>query len=273
MDLTPKELYSSGKPIVIKGLLPSQKQVNAAMEYLCENGLIRINTTTDFMQCFEDFVVVGDSVSCGYTNTQDGSTIIDSATAKERGINWPSFLSKDISRNFNNLAIGGTTAADWRGSHVATASDVDADCYIVMLGINDMVHSRAVGTSGDISENVADNNSTFYGDLDYVVRTLLSYNPNAKVFLLTIPLEIANKTSYNEAIRYIGTHTENVHLIDLDTKYKDDFATGGFMRNNQLGVHLTTLGYRKLATMIRDSINEYMESNFNQFYFIPYVSD
>lgn len=273
MDLTPKELFVGGKPIAIKGLLPSQKQVNQAMQYLYEQGIIKTKSGVDFIQCFENFVVVGDSVSCGFTATLDQSIIIDSATAKERKMNWVEFVSKDIGRDFTNLAIGGTTVKDWRNSHVTSAKDIDTDCYIVFLGINDDINQLTVGTNADITSDYTTNPDTFYGNLDFVVRTLLSYNPKAKLFLLTNPMQSTTKAPYNEAVRYVGTHTDNVYLIDLETIYASDFAVGGFMYNNKVAVHSTTLGYRKLANMIRESINDFMEEHYNYFDGIPYVSD
>lgn len=269
-DLTTKEFYVGGKPIAIKGLLPSQAQVNTALTYLVEQGIIKTGRGTDYIQTFEDIVVVGDSTSCGFTEMPGRG--VASAEAKERGANWPTYMGLDIGRTITNLAVGGSSTRDWRNTHINAADGVSADCYIVLIGINDAVQNLDIGTSADIAEDYTNNADTFYGNLDFLVHKLLSFNPGAKLFICTNGHPFANRDSTNEVIRYIGNRTPGVYLVDLATRYTAEFADG-FMANTQQGVHFSTLGYRRLATMIRDSINDYMEHNPGAFVGVPYVSD
>ncbi len=270
MDLTPKEFYVGSKPITVKGLLPSQAQVNAAMDLLVARGTIKRGRGTDYIQVFERIVVVGDSTSCGYTETGDRTVV--STEAKERKANWPTYMGLDIGREITNLAVGGSTVRDWRNTHIATAEGVSADCYIVLMGINDAVQDLDIGTSADIAEDYTANADTFYGNLDFLVRKLLSYNPGAKLFICTNGHSFTNQAATNEVIRYIGNRTPGVYLIDLATLHAIEFSDG-FMAATQQGVHFSTLGYRRLATMIRDAINDYMERNPGAFVGVPYVAD
>lgn len=270
MDLTPKNLYVGSKPIAVKGLLPSQTQVKVAMEYLVAQGIIKTGRGTDYIQCFEEIVVVGDSTSCGFTEMPGRG--VASAEAKERGANWPTYMGLDIGRDITNLAVGGSTVRDWRNTHITTAEGVSADCYIVLMGINDALQNLPIGTSADISADYTTNADTFYGNLDFLVRKLLSFNPGAKLFICTNGHSFTNQAATNEVIRYIGNRTPGVYLIDLATIYAAEFIDG-FMAATQQGVHFSTLGYRRLATMIRDSINDYMERNPGAFVGVPYISD
>ena len=221
--------------------------------------------STRMMGVFTSFTVIGDSLACGYTSR--GGTTYNSATAKAAGNNWPTYLQLELGRPFTNVAVGGSTARDWRNTHVSTA-DVDTNCYLIGLGVNDCRQSLAVGTSADIKQSRTDNADTFYGNYDYVIREVMSYNPTAHVFVFTIPATETNGAVYNEAIRYVANLYSRVHLIDIATLYADEYG-GAFLSGSWDG-HSTPMGYMYMAAMLKNAINDYMLDNYTMFFSTPY---
>ena len=215
---------------------------------------------------FKKFTAVGDSLTCGYTSK--GGTTHNSEEAKTAGNNWPTYLCTELGRELTNVAIGGTTARDWRNTHVNTAN-VDTDCYFVGLGVNDARQNLVVGTSADIASDKASNADSFYGNLDYVVRQLLEYQPNAHIFMFTMLFTESNAETYNAAIRHIAGLYDNVHLIDTYQYYEDNPSAKNFIASTWDG-HSTPTGYMYMAGVIKVLIAEYMVSNSSKFFSVPY---
>lgn len=202
---------------------------------------------------FEKITVIGDSLACGFTST--GGTTHNSTAAKAAGRNWPTYLGLELGRTVTNVAVGGTSAHDWRTTHISTAN-VPTDCYLIGLGVNDVRQSLTIGSASDIATDKADNEDTFYGNYDYVLRSCLEYNPTTQVFAFTIPATEANADAYNAAIRAVAALYDRVHLIDLATIYPTEYVSG--VLASQWNGHSTPLGYMVMASMIRRAIAGYM---------------
>ena len=214
---------------------------------------------------FEKITVIGDSLACGFTST--GGTTHNSATAKAAGRNWPTYLGLELGRTVTNVAVGGTSAHDWRTTHIGTAN-VPTDCYLIGLGVNDVRQSLAIGNVSDIAIDKADNEDTFYGNYDYILRSCLEYNPNCQIFAFTIPDTEANAAQYNAAIRAIAALYTRVNLIDLANLYPTEYVTG--VLATQWNGHSTPLGYMIMASMIRRAIAGYMCDNAELFTSSPW---
>lgn len=236
-----------------------------------KDGKIVLGDIPNFIQIFHNIVGIGDSLMCGYAATSD--ITIGSPVAREKGANWLAYMGLDIGRTPTNLAVGNTTTHDWRyatnNADISVAEDVTADCYIVALGVNDSRQSKAIGTSADIAQDKSNNADSYYGNLDYIVRTLHGYNTNAHIFVFTIPGSETLKDSINTAIRHIAGLYAYVHCIDLDAEHADDY-TAGFISNNFYGGHYNAITYRLMASYIKQSISEYMYKNYSLFKNVPY---
>ena len=229
-----------------------------------------VNESKNLLQIFDKITSIGDSLMCGYTAATNPVT--NSEIAKERGANWVSYVGLDIGRTITNLAVGGTSWKDWRNStanaDISTAN-IDTNCYLVGLGVNDSKQGLTIGTSADIATDKADNADSVYGNMDFVIRTLHGYNPNAHVLLFTIPSEETNKDQINEAIKYMATLYTYVGCIDLDSLYSADVRFGIISKTLVSG-HYNPLGYRVIANYIASAINSYMITNYTTFAKVPY---
>lgn len=242
----------------------------------------------NFFQVFRNFTVIGDSLSCGYTGKDDLK--VRSIPSKDQETNWPTYIARRTGTELKHLGIGGTTAKSWRETFMELAHVV-TDCYIIGIGVNDKRFNLPVGSvsdivnPGDVSEKgdvkgcYAGNADTFYGNYDFMVRRLLTWNPSCHIFVLTIPgieeAHIENAETgdgvteeYNDAIRYIaGQYSSNVHLIDL---YQKKEYTEGLIAECSTCGHFTPLAYNYMSTIIEDEICEVMEKNVDKFIVAPY---
>lgn len=228
---------------------------------------------THMLQIFKTCAVIGDSLSCGFTNYQDLS--IKSEQGKELGQNWPSYLEERTGIRFNNLSIGGASAHEWRYQHIFSASEA-ADCFMVALGANDHRKNLEIGTASDIADNYEYNNDTFYGNMDFIVRSLHRFQETAPIFIFTMP-DLENQVSgqhtdcnaYNKVIRYIAGTYDYVHLIDLYTEYgyayESEVLTACFGND-----HFTPLGYNYASDVIETALNQYIKEHYILFLTAPY---
>ena len=225
----------------------------------------------NLLQIFDKITGLGDSLMAGYTAATN--PITDSEIAKTRKANWPSYLGADISREITNLAIGDSSWKNWRygtGNTDLSSADIDTNCYLVGLGVNDSVQGNTVGTSADIATDKANNADSVYGNADIVIRTLHGYNANAHIFVFTSPASKTNSDAINDAIRYIASLYDYVHCIDLDAEYRNDFRYGAVSIFLSDTTHYNPLGYRIIANYIAAAINSFMLSNYTLFAKVPY---
>lgn len=222
---------------------------------------------------FDNIVVIGDSLACGYTNPSGGS-LVSSVNAKTRKANWVSYISNDINKEITNLGVGNTTLEDWRyGTNNAniTSANITSDCYIVGLGVNDVRYSKTVGTIADIKSDYTQNANSVYGNMHYIISCLKSYNQNAKIFVFTNPGYDVGKERYNQAIIDVcNKFDKNVYLIDLDDLYKVDFNDNRFIQRLWHNGHFSPIAYRYFAYQIEKAISDYIINNPLPFNYIPY---
>lgn len=248
--------------------------------YNCKIGVEIIDITEEtaqpeigknLLQVFDKITGIGDSLMAGYTSSTDPAT--DSATARARGANWLSYLGSDIGRTVTNLAVGSSSWKDWRngtGNTDITDANIDTNCYLVGLGVNDSIQENTVGTSSDIAEDKSQNADSVYGNADFVIRTLHGYNANAHIFVFTSPASKTNSDDINDAIRYIANLYNYVHCIDIDALYRNGFRYGVIKQLLSDGTHYEPLGYRIIANYITSAIDSFMLSNYSLFLKVPY---
>ena len=228
----------------------------------------------ELMQIFPKFTTIGDSLMAGYTNVED--VFVGSAAARGTKNNWVGYIEKRIGQSFTNLAMGSSTTHHWRyadgpaAGYIADINDanIPTDCYIIALGVNDKSVSMSVGTSADIATDYNNNADTYYGNYDYIVRKLLSFNPYAHLMCITNPASGAE--NYNAAIRYIcGLYPSQVHCIDLALNYMPDF-TSGIIEDNHYNGHYNPLAYNIISTIIQKAISDFIYNNNSLFKKVPY---
>ena len=225
------------------------------------------------VQIFPKLTGIGDSLMAGYTH--QGSVIVNSATARAAGNNWITYLAKRNGLDVHNLAIGSSTAHNWRYAdgpsqdNLAdiTTADIPTDCYFSGIGVNDLRQSLSVGASADIVSNPENNADSFYGNYDYIIRKCLYYNPKANIFVFTIPDSESGNSSYNNAIRYISQLYSQVHCIDLTST---DAFTTGIIASCFANGHYDPLAYNLISSIIEKAVNEYIKTNYNLFKVAPY---
>ena len=220
----------------------------------------------NMIQCFENFGVIGDSISAGFTNI--GGVNINSQTAVERGANWVKYMSLDISRDLKNYAIGGSTTSDWRNTNKASIEK--KQCYILYLGGNDMSQNYPLGEKTDIKSDYISNLLTYYGNYDYIVRFIHNLAPKAHIFCISNTKYDHEKFStYNRACEYVASLYEYCSYIDING-YVNEFTD--FFNANFNG-HFSPIGYNQYGKCIQNSLNEYMYKNPASFLGFPYITD
>ena len=183
--------------------------------------------------------VIGDSLSTG---VEDG----DTATTEDRNQSWVTWLERATGNPHVHLGYGGATTSGWLRDKLEDALKAEnlCDAYILALGFNDCRNwggnGRAVPlrlnqnglldiTGSDTWVNAAGETlvySTYYFNVEKILRKLHEAAPEAPIFVLTNPDytgdAIANPTAYNQALREIVEvygEQYNAHLIDLYSLY------------------------------------------------------
>lgn len=223
----------------------------------------------DFMQIFPKYTTIGDSLMGGFMNRNGVS--VNTVTARDAGNNWVNYIALRTGRTFTNLAVGGSTAKQWRES-LLTSANIDTDCYIIGIGVNDHRDRLTIGDSSDIKTDYTENSDTFYGNYDYMLRQLMAWKPNAHIFCFTIP-EIEGGTSgnYNTAIKNIcALYTSKVHCIDLATDWSD-YYDNPVITDNYSGRHFNPVAYNYMSSIIEKAINLFIMNNDELFATAPYA--
>lgn len=257
------------------GQVLSHTHLNNIEDSIIADEKISLTIYDYVMSVFENIVCIGDSLTAGFTNKC--GTTYGSNTARPTKRNWPSYLGDRLGRVITNLGYGSTTTRSWRygddglGANITLATELkNTDCYIVSLGFNDMGKNIPVGTVADIMpEGHANNSDTFYGNYDFIVKSLLEVNSKCHIFLLTPPSPKPVENGYSNAIRELSKmYGSNVHLIDLSKNYNEFFNKG--IINDTFNGHAFPLTYNIISLIIQKAISSYMMNNYSKFYGTPW---
>jgi lysophospholipase L1-like esterase len=236
------------------------------------------------IQMFTKGLCIGDSITEGVFNYSDGQTVI-------KKYSYPSVLKRITGIDVVNAGVGGLTAKTWyeasidsntqygrwvnnewvwhaspetaEGDVVSEALDYSGyDFAVIHLGIND-IYLMGEAT---LDETI----STFEANIYNIINKLKAENTGIKVFLATIIPSYAyhGNTDYaaiNEKIREIANATENVFLIDLNAY---SACLGGTPYHN---IHLTALGYNKMASEIKSLICYTIKANLEKFKEVQFI--
>ena len=236
------------------------------------------------IQVFTRGLCIGDSITEGVVNYDGGQTSI-------KKYSYPSVLKRITGIDIVNAGISGSTSQTWyeasmdsephwgrwvndewvwnenpevgESDKVSTELDYSGyDFAVIHLGINDYF------TMGEatITETV----SAFETNIRNIINKVKTANTGIKVFLCTIIPSYAvpgnaDFAAINEKIREIANATEDVFLVDLNV-YSACVEGSPYSH-----MHLTALGYHKMATEIKSLISYTIKENLEKFKWVQFI--
>jgi lysophospholipase L1-like esterase len=237
------------------------------------------------IQVFTRGLCIGDSITEGVFNHNEGQITI-------KKYSYPSVLKRITGIDIVNAGISGSTSKTWyeasldsntqwgrwvnnewvwhvspetaEGDIVSTALDYSGyDFAFIHLGINDIY---LMGAEATLDETV----STFETNIRNIINKLKAENMGIKVFLATIIPSYAypgntDFAAINEKIKEIANAIEDVFLIDLNA-YSECSDSTPYSH-----IHLTALGYHKMATEIKSLISYTIKQNLDKFKEVQFI--
>lgn len=236
------------------------------------------------LSAFNKLGIIGDSMSVGAHRGSDGITSYGRDTKSSWGqyisdkynveTQWFGFSSATtetfISRNTTVTDESGRTDKIGLTNVLDEANKCDA--YIIGLGYNDS-GSVSLGTLADVAENADNNANSYYGNMDKIIRKIMTAYPNAHLFILTNPrMNRDTASDYNNAIKDIVSNitpevndATKLHLIDLYEEYSEVYASWD---SYMWYAHYTRNIYYRMGELIGTSISNYMREYPNTFRFV-----
>lgn len=145
------------------------------------------------------------------------------------------------------------------------------DVVTIFGGVNDFLFGSPLGTMSDASDKI----TTFYGALKYIIITLATNNPDAKLMLIT-PMKTSKYTKtfdengnlirnsvgsteldYVNAIKDVGNYY-SIPVLDMYSKSNFNPYLPNQLGDNRFtadGLHPTAFGYERIAQQIAKAIN------------------
>lgn len=236
------------------------------------------------IQVFTRGLCIGDSITEGVINHSGGQASI-------KKYSYPSVLKRITGIDIVNAGISGSTSQTWYeasmdsephwgrwvndqwvwdidpevGESDVVSTELDYSGYdfaVIHLGINDIFNM------GDAT--IAETVSAFETNIYNIINKVQTANTGIKVFLCTIipSYAVPGNTDYaaiNEKIREIANATDDVFLIDLNAYSACvDGSPYSYM-------HLTAIGYNKMATEIKSLISYTIKNDLEKFKEVQFI--
>lgn len=249
--------------------------------YANENEKPLDNLVTDggFCSIFRTIGCIGDSLSSGEFETLDEDGIVGYHDFYD--YSWGQYMARTTGSKVFNFSMGGLTAKLFHESFAdrcgAYKHENMCQCYIIALGVNDISQNFAVGDIDNISvtQRQKPDDSSFIAYYASIVRTLISRQPDAKFFFMTIPYSpqkdeerIKREDEFSEAIRKLAEKTKNAYVLDF-RKYAPPYDEK-FYENFFLG-HMTPTGYVLTAKMVMSYIDYIIRNNPKDFSQVGFI--
>ena len=222
----------------------------------CEKPLDSIPADGGFAGIFRTIGCIGDSLSSGEFESLD--------EAGNRGYHdmfeysWGQYLGRLIGAKVYNFSRGGMTAKEYMESFAESKDFWNPDklcqCYILALGVNDLFGRKMpLGTTADIcpQDYTKNNTETFAGYYAQIIGRLLTMQPKARFFLMTM---LHNGDEAHDAVAHAALLHDIAALYDF--AYVMDMASYApvqddeYRRNFYLGGHLNAAGYLLTSRMV-----------------------
>ena len=225
------------------------------------NPISNISPNPGFCSIFHYWGFIGDSLCSGefeYTRPDDKTGYWDCYE-----YSWGMRMCARMGVEGEVFSKGGETAKGWiehfwdsnKNKLGVCAKDNPKQAYIIALGVNDSNPKNTANyPCGSIPEdinfeNYNKNAQSFAGCYAGIIQRIQKMQPEAKIFLVTIPDKSETRVPYNEVIRKMAEVFENVWILDIQ-KYNGDFYNSPEFRKlykpNGHG-HLTAAGYEYTA--------------------------
>ena len=244
-----------------------------------EKPLERMPADGGFTGIFRTICCIGDSMSSGEFESIDDNSNKEYHDMFE--YSWVQYLGRLVGAKVLNFSRGGMTAIEYCKTFADANNFWDTDklcqCYIIALGINDLVGLKMpVGSIEDINyeDYTKNNEETFAGWYAQIIQRMQALQPKARFFLVTMIRE--DSEEHNKIVQ---AHAQLLHDIAerFDNTYVIDFAQYGpvidaeFRRNFYLGGHLIPAGYLLVSRMVASYIDYIIRNNPEGFYEVPFI--
>lgn len=251
-----------------------------------EKPLDNILSDGGFCAIFRTIACIGDSLASGEFQVTTPLSPYGVVYYDHMEYSWGQFIARMTGSTVYNFSRGGMTAHEYLDSF-AENNDMwslakRAQCYIVALGVNDIINQHIpFGSVDDI--DLADwhnnNNSTFAGRYAQIIQRYREIAPNSPFFLVSMPRrddphwnkdwnELARK--HSELLCQMADLFDNTYVIDLyryapiyDKEFFDNFFLEG---------HMSPTGYLLSAKMIASYIDYIIRNNPNNFKYIGFIN-
>lgn len=244
-----------------------------------ENPLDNIPADGGFAGIFRTVGCVGDSLSSGEFESLNEEG--------QRGYHdmfeysWGQYLGRLIGAKVYNFSRGGMTAKEYMESFAEANDfwnpDKRCQCYILALGVNDLFGRKMpLGSVDDIctADWTKNNTETFAGWYAQIIGRLLTIQPKARFFLMTML-----HSGDPEHDRVVDEHAALLHEIAkvFDFTYVMDMAKyapvqdAQYRRNFYLGGHLNAAGYLLTSRMVAAYMDYIIRNNPEDFAQVGFI--
>ena len=240
-----------------------------------EKPLDRIVFDGGYTRIFRTIGCIGDSLSSGEHESRD----VDGKAGYHDfyDYSWGQYMARNAGIKVYNFSKGGMTAKGFVqnfGEKCGVWTDEKkCQAYILALGVNDMYTKEVeLGEISDINvENPENNKPTFAGYYAKIIQKIKTIQPDAKIFLVTLPNGIDNLDGDNHArlleeMAELFTNTYVINLRKYSPKYDSDFKKKFFV-----GGHMNAAGYILTAQMITSYIDYIIRHNFEDFSQVGFI--
>ena len=223
-----------------------------------ENPLDNIPADGGFAGIFRTIGCIGDSLSSGEFESRDEQGNPGWHDMFE--YSWGQYLARLIGSKVYNFSRGGMTAKEYMDSFAEANDFWNPDklcqCYIIALGVNDLFGRKMpLGSTDDIciEDYTKNNTETFAGYYAQIIGRLLTMQPKARFFLMTM---LHNGDAAHDDV--VDAHAKLLYEIAelFDFAYVMDMAKHApvqdaeYRRNFYLGGHLNAAGYLLTSRMV-----------------------
>ena len=236
-----------------------------------EKPLDRIVNNGGFCGIFRTIGCVGDSMSSGEFETLSDEGISGWHDFYE--YSWGQYMARNTGTKVYNFSKGGMTAKWFMESFARECGAWSTPCqaYIIALGANDINYALNNNISlGGTEEINTPSNETFAGAYTNIILNLKRRQPDAKFFLVTLPVTTNPKEEIQqqydrqaEIIYEIAEKYKNCYVIDL-RKYAPAFDKE-FEKKFHLRGHLNPMGYKLISLMIESYMDYIIRHNMEDF--------
>ena len=254
-------------------------------KYLCpdpnERPLDNIPTDGGYFGIFRTVACVGDSLSSGEME----STKPDGTKGYHDfyDYSWGQYIARTCGCKVYNFSAGGMTAKEYCNGfadhHGYWNREYAAQCYIIALGVNDLIGRKMeVGSIDDVCiKDWRRNKDTYAGYYATIIQRYKEIQPDAKFFLMTMPYETADETGAKcaitdkqaELLYALSTLFSNCYVLDL-RKHAPDYSQE-FRDTFFLGGHMSAMGYIYTARMVIAYIDYIIRHNFEDFRQVSFI--